>query len=919
MSVVATSLQDRLAEATAMVDSDPVGAEQLLQSVMETAHASHEAAWEGRAAYVAARVAVDRGQLDVALSRIERASTCLRAAGLELEALRTQLGRMHVLDDRGRHADAVEVGTALLDELDRLAAMETDPAASTSALWLRAAATENIGTSNGLLGRHLDSLEHYQEAARIYGELGTPEDEVRPTINSGVALLRLGRCAEAIERFTVAREEFLRQGSHLRAAQADGLLGEALVLVGRVVEGFDHLHRADRSLADHPDQTERIRLLIRLGAAQLAEGLLTEAAHVLQEAAAQCSRAGLVHDLGLARVQLAWATQDVDPDAAIGHAHAAGSLLAEAGDAGGHVAALLAQSSLLAVTDGGPSSDWREPLERAEDVLTRAHLAGTALPLEAALLALTRDVRQGDVPSAALRHAVDDLCLPGLRRQVAVADAVAATRAGDRSQAARHWASVLQHEQSEGRVPLALRAAPEVETERRAAPERGLAMGLRHDTPTDEVRDVWATMDGARSRRLARRLDAAIAGSPSADVELSALYEALLRSTTDASGEALRARAVAIEGARSRSTSSRPPSSAADVVPGGHARAARDRLTSIAVPVLDFLVVDGDVVTLASDGQGRCVSVAGPSRREVDAQIRVVEEGVRRARLLARAGSRRTDRLWEPIRVALSRLDAILLQPVRDRLGATPARWVVVDGPFRHVPFDALVHDDEFLFRRTRTVHVPSVGVGATMAPTRSRLVAVGVSDDVAPMASEEASAVARRHGADLFTDEDASTAAVREAAASARSLHLACHGLERDDNPLFSSLRMGDRWVTAAELAGWDLHGALVVLSSCEAARASSGRGHVGAEVGIAAALHHAGARHVVSSRWVVDDLVAARHLPSFTVAAHAAAESDAPLVGLLRALDDLRERVIATPEAPPLAWAGFCLSTRDLEGIGP
>jgi CHAT domain-containing protein len=83
--------------------------------------------------------------------------------------------------------------------------------------------------------------------------------------------------------------------------------------------------------------------------------------------------------------------------------------------------------------------------------------------------------------------------------------------------------------------------------------------------------------------------------------------------------------------------------------------------------------------------------------------------------------------------------------------------------------------------------------------------------------------------------------------------LHFACHGQFRADNPMFSSLKLHDGWLTAADVMQLNLKDALVTLSACE-----SGRGTVllGDEViGLPRAFLGAGAASVVVSLWLVQD----------------------------------------------------------------
>ncbi len=55
--------------------------------------------------------------------------------------------------------------------------------------------------------------------------------------------------------------------------------------------------------------------------------------------------------------------------------------------------------------------------------------------------------------------------------------------------------------------------------------------------------------------------------------------------------------------------------------------------------------------------------------------------------------------------------------------------------------------------------------------------------------------------------------------------LHLACHGLFRADNPMFSALKLHDGWLTAADVMQLDLKDTLVTLSACESGRGPCSR----------------------------------------------------------------------------------------------
>ena len=120
--------------------------------------------------------------------------------------------------------------------------------------------------------------------------------------------------------------------------------------------------------------------------------------------------------------------------------------------------------------------------------------------------------------------------------------------------------------------------------------------------------------------------------------------------------------------------------------------------------------------------------------------------------------------------------------------------------------------------------------------------------------AAAEARAVSERNiGGEARLGREATVATLQEEVPRCDVLHLACHGLFRADNPMFSSLKLGDGWLTAADALSLDLPGILVTLSACE-----SGRSEVigGDEViGLTRAFLGAGAATLVVSLWLVQD----------------------------------------------------------------
>jgi tetratricopeptide (TPR) repeat protein len=120
------------------------------------------------------------------------------------------------------------------------------------------------------------------------------------------------------------------------------------------------------------------------------------------------------------------------------------------------------------------------------------------------------------------------------------------------------------------------------------------------------------------------------------------------------------------------------------------------------------------------------------------------------------------------------------------------------------------------------------------------------------PFVSEEVREIATVLFPLLFEENDATLTNLRTHANDARLVHLAAHSVFRDDNPLFSFIRLADMPLNVMDIYNLQLHAALVVLSACE-----TGRGQLrGAELfGLARGCLHAGAPSLVVSLWQVHD----------------------------------------------------------------
>jgi tetratricopeptide (TPR) repeat protein len=248
----------------------------------------------------------------------------------------------------------------------------------------------------------------------------------------------------------------------------------------------------------------------------------------------------------------------------------------------------------------------------------------------------------------------------------------------------------------------------------------------------------------------------------------------------------------------------------------------------------------------------------------------------------------------------------LLLRRVEERIGER--RLVVVPHRALHyVPFHALDDGDAYVVERREVSYAPSASVLSycLARPARpfTRALLMGVADEQTPRVRDEIRALAPLFPeAEALLDADATIAALRERAPRADVIHLACHGQFRPDSPLFSSLKLGDGWLTVRDAYTLDVAAGLVTLSACETGVSAVAPGDE--LLGLVRGFFYAGAPTLLLSLWTVDDEATAELMTDFYTTLRAGARPAAALRAAQ--LRQMSER------PHPFFWSPFVLTGR-------
>jgi CHAT domain-containing protein len=218
----------------------------------------------------------------------------------------------------------------------------------------------------------------------------------------------------------------------------------------------------------------------------------------------------------------------------------------------------------------------------------------------------------------------------------------------------------------------------------------------------------------------------------------------------------------------------------------------------------------------------------------------------------------------------LRELNEALIAPIRHRLRHAAHLVVVPHDVLHFLPFHALLDGDRYLIDEFSISYAPSSSVYRlcwTKPPqTTGGALIMGVPDAATPFIVDEVLGIASvLPDSQVFLGAEATAAQLQTHGEGSRFVHIATHGLFRSDNPMFSSIRLGDGPLSVYDLYELRLSAELVTLSGCGTGLSVVVGGDE--QLGLVRGLLYAGARSVLLTLWDAYDSSTADFMKGFYV----------------------------------------------------
>lgn len=740
--------------------------------------------------------------------------------------------------------------------------------------------TSNMGNILYRQERHAAALRLYDEALEAFNRIGEPRDVAAVLSNIAVCCTRLGQFPRALDCYRRARSHSESNGLPLLVAAADYNIAYLHYLRGDYKQAME-LYAKTRTHCEQVGDSYHAALCdLDESGMYLELNLSDEGGELAKRAAGRFDELGMAYERAKALVNQAVAqSHQGDPQAASNLFQAARELFVEQKNPIWPALIDLDQA-ILARRNGDA--------ERSQELCRKAYrvLSGSLLPGKATLCELLEAQLLLD---RGLLDAARSTCLTAMER-VDSSDAAAQRFQG-------HFV-MAQIQEAQGEQAEALesyrRAVAEIEGLRnRLWGENSRISFLKNkldvyeglvwlELDSGQVERAFLSIEHAKSRSMVEMLSFPELLTPS--IELQEMRRDLnwhyrqIEIAAVSQEDGVKAR-IAEWQQRSREiesdiglrlTAMRPQERG---LLGDSTRIMPFEELQASIPegatLVEYYEVRGVFFACLLTRKGlRLIPVARTG--ETRAVLRLLQFQLSKLRL-GREYVTRFEAIWDAATNShLRHLYDLLVAPLRENLNGS-RQLIVVPHSFLHsLPFHALHDGERYLVDSFAISYSPSASVYA-LCDARPRTfteqsLVLGVPDAQAPEIEAESRAAASvLPGARLFLGAAATESALRGWGPSSRFLHIATHGMFRRDNPLFSSIRLGDSHLNLVDLYQIPLAAELVTLSGC-----STGLNTVvgGDELlGLMRGLLHAGAHSMLVSLWDVNDASTTAFMKEFYV----------------------------------------------------
>jgi tetratricopeptide (TPR) repeat protein len=817
-----------------------------------------------------------RGKYKAALVDYEAAARLFRQAGREVDLARTLNGALQSLISLGRYEEALT------------------SAAEARSLFERHGAAVNLARLDSNVANIMARQDRFDEALPLYRRayeqlavIGDPPDVAAVLSNMAMCHINLGDFTSALETYHAARDYCERHEMPLLVTQADYNIAYLHYLRGEYTRALE-LYRTAREHSERVGDAYHSALCnLDCSEMYLELNLCDEAAELAERARAEFGALRMVYEQAKAVTNLAIAaSRRGDPTRA-------GRLFGRARQLfgrEGNVAwlALVDLYEALVLHREGRYVGARQLAEHARELFAQA-----AVPARAALcdLLLARlELQDGHIQAA------DDLCravvektldaqAPILTYQAQFVLGLAREAGGDRDSALKAFETAhaaLESLRSQLRgddLKLAF-------LEDKQAVYESLVSNCLASASPGRLPSAFGYIESGKSRSLAdliavRAASLAPRGAENATAaprlrqELSWHYRQLEREETRpdkrsaARGHALRARTRELEKELGRSLDeARRTDQEFSALQTGRSFKLEEIRATLAPDtlVLEYYQARGQTYVCVLGREQLDIVPLGPIA-ELRHLVRLLQFQLSKFRLGPAYLNTFGAQLQTAADAHLRELHAALIAPVRGQLDAE--HLVVVPHDALHfVPFHALLDGNRHLIDDFTMSYAPSSSVYRlcrTKPPGYGQgAVIMGVPDAGTPFILDEVRAVAEAlPAAQVFVGAEATARQLQQRGETSRFVHVATHGFFRKDNPMFSSIRLGDGPLSVYDLYQFRLSAELVALSGCGTGLSVVVGGDE--QLGLVRGLLYAGAHAVLLTLWDAFDGSTAEFMTAF------------------------------------------------------